>query len=200
MKEVSILIKFAEDMIQRGNYDKAKAALIKARKYDSTFSKIYTLLGNVFYLSCNREDAIKAYLSSIHLQINKLTNSNTEVLSTYLNVQHEKLPEEAKNMLPHKEGMIIFQDVVVPRGIAHTYIDLKTDSNDPIVENCKKIYIETLTTKNSLDDILSKYMLSKEDYLELDENHYISLGRHLLIDNLKWDNLKSNNVKELYFK
>lgn len=199
MKEVIILTKFAEDMIKKGNYEKAKAALIKSIKFDSSSPETYTILGDTFYLLKKQEDAIKCYLSSIHLQINKFLSMNTATLSSFLNTKYNNLSKEAKELLPCKEGMIIFEDSKVPSHIAHAYIDLKNETTDPVLKECENIYIKHLETRDPISIIMPQYNICYEDYIEFDNSHYISLGRELLVDNIKWESINSKGVKTLYF-
>lgn len=199
MKEVVILTKFAEDMTNIGNYEKAKTALIKALKFDQYSPEIYTKLGDTFYLLNRQEDSIKCYIASIHLQISKFISMNTETLAGILNIKYNKLSKEAQGLLPCKEGMIIFEDSKVPSHIAHAYIDLKHATVDPVIKECEEIYKQHLKTNESFQKIITNYNLCYDDYIEFDNSHYISLGRELLVDNIKWEAITSKSVKKLYF-
>lgn len=200
MKEVVVLTKFAQDMIKKNELKRAKIALIKAIKLSPTSSPLYMLLGNTYYLLEDKLNAIKCYLSAIHIQISTFTKMQTATFSTMLNIKYEKAPEEIRDLLPCKEGMIIYEDSSIPSHIAHAYIDINPATPlDPIVRECSKIYKKHLLTKKSIKELMATSNICYEDYLEFNESHYIILGRELVIDNLKWDSIDSKDVLKLYF-
>lgn len=200
MKEVVVLTKLAEDAIEKNELKLAKVALIKAVKLNPTSSPSYRFLGNVYYLLGDKLNAIKCYLAAIHIQISSFTKMQTATFSTMLNIKFDNAPEEIKELLPCKEGMIIYEDSSIPSDIAHAYIDIDpAEPIDPIVKECSKIYKKHLLTRKSIKEITSTSNICYEDYLNFNESHYITLGREFLIDNIKWDNINSKEVLKLYF-
>ncbi|MGG7176489.1 tetratricopeptide repeat protein [Clostridium paraputrificum] len=200
MKEVIILTKFAESMIKEGQYKKAKSALVKAVKLDSLSVPTFALLGDAYYLLESHSKAIQCYLAAIHLQINKFTQMQSATLSTILDCKYKKLDPEIQGILPCKEGMLIYEDSIIPSHIAHAYIDLKKDEPlDPIVKECSKIYKKHLITGKPIKDLMNTSNICYEDYLSFDNSHYVFLGRELILDNIDWKNIHSNTVLKLYF-
>lgn len=116
----------------------------------------------------------------------------TSTFSTMLSIKYDNAPEEIRELLPCKEGMIIYNDSSVPAHIAHAYIDINPDTPlDPIVKECSKIYKKHLLTRKTIKDIILTSNICYEDYLNFNESHYITLGRELLIDGLKWSDINS---------
>ena len=200
MKEVVVLTKLAEDAIKKNELKLAKIALVKAIKLNPTSAPSYMLLGNTYYLLGDKLNSIKCYLAAIHIQISTFTKMQTATFSTMLNIKFDNAPEEIRELLPCKEGMIIYEDSSIPSHIAHSFFDIDpVDKLDPIVKECSKIYKKHLLTRKSIKEITSTSNICYEDYLNFDESHYIVLGREFLIDHLAWDNIDSKEVLKLYF-
>lgn len=200
MKEVVILIKYAQDMIKAQDYAKAKLALLKALKFDPYFDKTYLLLGNVFYLLNMSEHSCKAYLASIHLQIRKLKNINEKTIESIITNKYNDLPEETRELLTCKYGVVIFDDIILPNHIAHAYIDSISDtSSDPLIEEVSELYREALIKQESPESLIDNYNICYQDYLSLELSHFVQLGRCFLVDTINWENIDSKEVKTLYF-
>ncbi|MGL4771960.1 MAG: tetratricopeptide repeat protein [Clostridium sp.] len=199
MKDVLILSKFAEDKIREGDFEKANQALIKAIKLDPKCPSTYTLLGNVNYLLNKPKNAMRCYLASIHLQINKLKKMQTATFAGILDLKYNKLSKEEQEILPTKFGLIIFNDSTVPSHIAHATIDLRSEELDQLLKECSSLYRQSIQTGKDTKDLINTYNICHEDYIELEQTHYIALGREILIENLKWDSIDNPNVVQLYF-
>lgn len=200
MKEVVILIKYAQDMIKAQDYAKAKLALLKALKFDPYFDKTYLLLGNVFYLLNMSEQSCKAYLASIHLQIRKLKNINEKTIENIIDNKYNSLPKETRQLLCCKYGVVIFDDLILPNHIAHAYIDsLSNETSDPLIEEASELYKEALIKQESPEKCINNYNICYEDYLSLEASHFVPLGRCFLLETINWDNIDSKEVKTLYF-
>lgn len=200
MKEVAILLKYAQEMIISKDYNKSKLALVKALKYDPYHDKTYLLLGNVFYLLHMYESACKAYLATLHLQIRKLKTLKEESIEAIIDNKYDSLPNETKDLLPCKYGVVLFDDNIIPNHIAHAYIDSNINgATDPLLEECSELYRESLFKQDHPKNLISNYNICYEDYLAFEESHFVSLGRSFLIDSINWDNIDSKEVKYLYF-
>lgn len=200
MKEVSILTKFAEEKISEFNFEKANQALVKAVKLDSKNASTYTKLGDVNYLMNKPNNALKCYLCSIHLQINKLKKMDNFTFSSILDLRYNKLTEGEKELLPSKYGMVIFDESLIPSHLAHSIIDLNSNGNlDPILAECSSLYREQLLTGKSSEELIDLFNICHEDYVEFEKSHYISLGREVLIEKLNWDKIDSDDVVNIYF-
>lgn len=200
MKEIVVLTNFAKDMIKKDQYKKAKIALIKAVKLNPYSPPGFLLLGDTYFLLEDKLNAMKCYLAAVHLQINRFTKMQTATFSTMLKIKYEDAPEEIKDLLPCKEGMIIYEDSVIPSHIAHAYIDIDPSSPlDPIVRECSKIYKKHIATQTEIREVMKTSNICYEDYLEFEDSHYITLGRELLLDNIKWASITSKDVLRLYF-
>lgn len=201
MRESVILTKYAEDLIKKGQYKKAKVALIKSVKFDKLSDINFALLGDVYYLLEDRDNAIKAYLAYTHLQINKFTRVHSATLSTLLNVRYNRLEPEVRELLPCKEGMIVYEDNSISSNIAHAYVDLDIgEKPDPIVKECSKIHKNHIITRKPIKDLMHKSNLCFEDYNSFNNSHYILIGRELLLSNIDWTRITSNEVIKIYFK
>lgn len=200
MKEVSILTKFAEEKISEFNFEKANQALVKAVKLDSKNASTYTKLGDVNYLMNKPNNALKCYLCSIHLQINKLKKMDNFTFSSILDLRYNKLSQGEKELLPSKYGMVIFDESLIPSHLAHSIIDLNSNGNlDPILAECSSLYREHLLTGKTSVELIDLFNICHEDYLEFEMSHYISLGREVLIEKLHWDKIDSDDVVSIYF-
>lgn len=200
MKEVVALTKLAKEAFHQGEFKVAKVALIKAIKLNPTSSPSYMLLGDTYYLLNDKINATKCYLSSIHIQISTFTRMQTATFSTMLDIKYNNAPEEIRSILPCKEGMILYEDSSVPSRIAHAFIDIDpVDPLDPIVNECSKIYRKHLISGKSIEEITKMSNICFEDYKTFNDSHYIILGRELVIDNLRWAEIESRDVRRLYF-
>ncbi|MGL5152714.1 MAG: hypothetical protein ACRC7N_19335 [Clostridium sp.] len=199
MKDVLILTKFAEDKIIEGDFLKANQALINAIKLDPHNISTFNLLGNVNYLLNKPNNSLKCYLACIHLKINKLKKMTTSTFSSILDIKYNKLSDEEKGLIPNKFGLAIFDDSTLSSHAAHAVIDLREEELDPILLECSNIYRQSIFTRNTPENIINVYNIDKNDYKELEETHYISLGREILIENIKWNFIDSNDVVNLYF-
>lgn len=195
-----ILRKFAIDMIRKGNLNKAKRALVKSISIDSTIPDTYTLLGDTLYLLNKPNISRQCYLASMHLKVNKFKTKGTETLSTILKQNLNKLSKEVKAMLPSVFGTVIFDDYTIADHLAHSVIDFKKDSFDPLLKECSKVYKEHIITGRTIESIIDKYSIVLNDYLEFRTSHYVTLGRSILIQNIKWNKIDSDDVISLYLK
>lgn len=200
MKEISILTKFAEDKIREFKFEKANQALIKAIKVDPKNLSTYIKLGDLNYLMNKPNNSLKCYLCNIHLQINKLRKMDNITFSTMLDIKYNKLSDDQKSLLPSKYGMVIFEETLVPSHLAHSIVDLNSNGNlDPILAECSSLYREHLLTGQTSKELIDLFNICHEDYLEFEQNHYVSLGREYLIENIKWDEIERADVVNIYF-
>lgn len=200
MKEVLILTKFAEEKISEFNFEKANQALIKAIKLEPKNSSTYTKLGDLNYLMNKPNNALKCYLCSTHLQINKLKKMDNFTFSSILDLRYNKLSEVERELLPSKYGMVIFDESLIPSHLAHSIIDLNSNGSlDPILAECSSLYRELLITGQTSDALIDLFNICHEDYVEFEKSHYISLGREVLVDKIQWDKIDSDDVINIYF-
>ena len=128
--------------------------MLNALKYDPYFDKIYLLLGNTFYLLNMNDLAYKAYLSTIHLQIQKLKNIDELSVKTIIDNKYNSLSVEIRELLTCKYGAIIFDDSIITNHIAHAYIDFDTKANtDPLIES---VNFHNIDSKDVKDIYFSK--------------------------------------------
>lgn len=199
MKEVAILTDFAKNMIKQKNYTKAMKAVTKALSFLPDSNELYNILGNIYYLLGQKDHAYRAYLSSIHLQINKLMNSEASAISAVIDSKYNDLPDNEKRLLPSKYAVVLLNDNIVSSHIAHAFIDLSGNYTDSLVSECSDLYKEALYSFVSPKELTNYYNICYDDYIEFEKSHYISLGRDLLMHNINWNRLDSDKVIDLYF-
>lgn len=199
MKEVQILINFANKMILEGEYLKAKKALLKALSLDSTSELAYSLLGNVSYLINDSDTATKAYLSSAHLILNKFKNTLLDSFEKVIDEKYTTLSDYEKSRMPNKYFILLAENPMLLSEIGHSFIDCNDHIDDPIIDECIEIYTEALK-KNTLPiNIINNYNICIEDYNNFDISHFVTIGKEYLLDNLKWDEINNTSVKKIYF-
>lgn len=200
MKEIQILVNYANKMILDKDYNKAKKALKKAITLDPSHELAYSLLGNVCYLLNEQETALKSYLSSAHLMINKFKTILLDSFEKVIDSKYEALTDYEKSRMPNKYFILLAENPTLISEIGHAFIDPTNEINDPIINECIDIYKEALI-KNTLPlNIISKFNLCLEDYENIDISHFVTIGQEYLLDNLKWDKLDETNVQIFYFK
>lgn len=200
MTNTIVLRKFAIEMIRNGNFNKAKLALLKSIKLDSKTPDTFVLLGDTFYLLKKPYISKHCYIAAMHLQINKFKTKSTETLSDILTLKYNKLSEETKNQLPSKYGVIIFDDYTISDHLAHSIIDLEKNITDIQIKECSKIYKEHILTGKTIETIINKHNIILEDYLNFRQANYVSLGRSIIIREIKWDKIDSDDIINLYLK
>lgn len=199
MKEVAILTDFSKNMIKQQNYTKALKGIKKALSFLPDSNELYNLLGNIYYLIGQKDYAYRAYLASIHLQVNKFMHAEAESVSTIIDTKYNELSDSDKRMLPSKYAVVLLNDNIISSHIAHAFIDLSQDSSDPLVAECSELYKEALVTFSTAKEVTDYYNICYDDYVEFEKSHYISLGRDLLMHNINWNMIDSDKVLQIYF-
>jgi hypothetical protein len=92
-------------------------------------------------------------------------------------------------------------DENTPKHVAHTMIDLSPD----ILENISdlisfiEIYRASILGDGSYGEILNQYGYTSDDHMKIEKEIYLPAGQKFLLTDLKWDQIDSPSVVDMYF-
>ena len=200
MNDIQILINYTKQMINDGDYVKARKAILKIISLDPSSERAYSLLGNVYYLMKDKEKALKSYLASAHLLLNKFKSLLSDSFEDVINEKFNNLSEYEKSRMPNKYLIVLSENPTLISELGHAFIDFDCEIDDPIINECIEIYTESLIKDTLPINIINNYNICLEDYNNINISHFVTLGKEYLLDNLKWDSIDDINVKDIYLK
>ncbi len=140
--------------------------------------------------------------------VNKGMRDTIEHKPEYFFAYNNGITATAKSVVLNEEAnkIIKIRNLQIVNGgqttssIYRSKLDLKRDVSDVIVKECSKVYKEHLITGKTIETIMNRHNIILEDYLEFRQSHYVTLGRSIIIEGIKWDNIDSDDVVNLYLK
>lgn len=199
MDHITDLFESALTMKRQGDFKESINHYLQLIDIDSTDRRIYPGLGKSAYLDENVVLSINAYACAMHLEMYELTKEMNEGRIPFEFLQSfEQLPDDIKAALPHKAGILIFQNPNLANHIAHALIDL--DPNKPAELNrFVDVYQASIQGGSQLDNQLAKHQLSTEEVTNMNQGFYIPKGQKFFLEYIEWDDLHTNDVLHIYF-
>lgn len=198
---------FSEGLEQKtkGNLEGAKDCFSRGISHNPLAASLYYELGKLEFLRGEYGNSLTAYLAFTHLQLRKREaqlNGDLEFPKTEKSLIenfYQELPEEARDSLPRKSAAYILEDGDICNHAAHSYFGSQ-DISEPELLNNFKLYYATLVGPHFVQITLDQLNLSLKAFDEMNLNLFIPQGRLILLDNIAWDKLDSDDVLEIYFK
>lgn len=199
MADIKQIVQQADELRKKGLYEDSIRLYAEAIKYDSTNSNLYRAYGKVAYLMEEKNYAIAAYLSALHIEIAKVEHFG---LNEQTQPMYENLPQNLKDELPKVGGMIVFYDTNTLRHLAHAVTDFDEEamSQEPRMLAFKQIYqAEIKGDAKEYNEALQTFNRTPDDANEEDANFYIHIGKEVAMAWIKWNELGSLDVGKMYF-
>ncbi len=195
--------KEAREHRMKGNYEMAKDSMTRAISYDPESPEIYYENGKLNFQLGNYITSINSYMAFTHLMLNKRVKElegeiefeNKEESEKF----YESLPQEVKEVLPHKAASYILEDGDICNHIAHSFIASQNIEEKDIVNNLK-LYHATLVSYLLTEMTLNQFDLDLDTFKKMNDEFFIPQGRILLLENIDWEKLGNNDVLDIYFK
>lgn len=203
MTAVDQLITNAVSFKRQGKFEEAKQCYIDILEDNPHDLMSYVGLGKIAHLLNDQELAINCYVAAAHLQIAPVKKSIEEnSLPLHLKLQYDQIPADVMKQLPHESAFIILIDANTPRHLAHSLVDLTEEfvAAKPGLKMYSEIYRSHILGDGSYQATLTKWDITQDHQIEMDETFYLIQGREFLIKYLKWGQLDSMDVLSLYFK
>lgn len=203
MTAVDQLITNAVSFKRQGKFEEAKQCYIDALEYNPHDLMNYVGLGKIAHLSNAQGLAINCYLAAAHLQIAPVKKAiEDNALPLPLKLQYDQIPADVMKQLPHESAFIILIDANTPRHLAHSFVDLSEDflAKNPDIKKFSEIYRAHILGDGSYQSTLIKWETTQDHQIEMDETFYLPEGRDFLLKYLKWGQLDSLDVLNLYFR
>lgn len=199
MSNVEKLLSSARDLMHQARLNQAINMCTAAIKEEPGNSQIYRLLGEISYLMENKNLAIAAYLSALHIEIAKVEHYG---LTEQTLPMYERIPDDLKAQLPVKGAFLLYYDTNTLRNLAHAVADF--DENALQEEAQLRLYKQLyryglMESTESYNALLAENDLSHADYQEAEESFYIPIGNELAQAWLRFDEIGSLDVGRLYF-
>lgn len=186
---------------RNGNFELSLNCYLKAIDTEPTDKTIYKGLGKVAYLADNPLLSTLSYLSYMHIEMNAIEKQIVDgVLPAPLEEMYHGLPDDLKEILPKKSGILLFHDYNIKKHLAHTVLD--TDPSRPdSLGGIAAIYRAQIQDKVDYDysELYDKYQLTSDQMIELEEEVYLPRGFEVMLDLIQWDKILSNDVINIYF-
>lgn len=187
---------------QKGSYDLARDCFMRAISYDPSNPEVHYANGKLNFLMGNYITSLNSYLAYTHLNLNKrIGQLNGEIDFPDAEASesfYENLSDDAKRALPHKAASYILEDGDICNHVAHAYIGSQNVTDPRLVLNLK-VYHATLVGKLLLDMALESHKTSLEEFDKTNFEIFIPQGRMLLLENIAWDEIESEDVLKIYF-
>ncbi|MBQ0140102.1 MAG: hypothetical protein KBT36_12475 [Kurthia sp.] len=199
MVTVKELVEKAEELTTKGLYEDAIRLYADAIKIESSNSNLYRAYGKVAYLMEENQYAIAAYLSALHIEIAKIEHFG---LTEQTKPMYDNLPQNLKDELPKVGGLVVFYDTNTLRHLAHAITDFDENAmnEEPKLLAFKQIYHAELSgNADEYNDALHTFNRTPSEASDEDASFYIHIGKELAMAWIKWDQLNSLDVGNLYF-
>ncbi|MEI3607707.1 hypothetical protein SPD48_18645 [Pseudogracilibacillus sp. SE30717A] len=95
----------------------------------------------------------------------------------------------------------LYTDTNTPRHLGHSIIDLAPEILQEMegLHVFAEIYHAHIYGNGSYNRLVDDYNVTPQQQLEIDEKVYIPNGVEFLLNNIKWDDLESDHVIDIYF-
>lgn len=199
MSNVEKLLSSARDLMHQARLNQAINMCTAAIKEEPGNSQIYRLLGEISYLMENKNLAIAAYLSALHIEIAKVEHYG---LTEQTLPMYERIPDDLKAQLPVKGAFLLYYDTNTLRNLAHAVADFDENAlqEEAQLRLYKQLYrYDLMESTESYNALLAENDLSHADYQEAEESFYIPIGNELAQAWLRFDEIGSLDVGRLYF-
>ena len=170
-----------------GNYFGAKRYYYEAIKLNPLNLMGYVSLAKITYLTGEQLESFINYCRAAHLNLIMMATSKSNLARWEL---HQTYPEETINTLSqiHPLAPYLLIDSNIPRHLAHTVFDFTSEYlQDPEKRYVANAYREHLSGQN------------RASIPNYDDSNYKVLGINILLEKLRWDEMDSIFVEELYY-
>ncbi|AIF45552.1 tetratricopeptide repeat protein [Virgibacillus sp. SK37] len=186
-----------------GDLEGALNCYLQAVDLNPTNMKVFISLAKTAHLLKRQNLAARCYLSATHLMLEPIEKviDSPEKLPDYLRMAYGEFLEEQLQQLPRKSAFAILLDSNTPRHTAHTMIDLSPDilENRSDLKPFSEIYRASILGDGSYGSILNQYGYTSDDQMKVEKEIYIPAGQKFLMTDLKWDQIESQDVIDIYF-
>ena len=199
MSNVEKLLSSARDLMHQARLNQAINMCTAAIKEEPGNSQIYRLLGEIAYLMENKNLAIAAYLSALHIEVAKVEHYG---LTEQTLPMYERIPDDLKAQLPVKGAFLLYYDTNTLRNLAHAVADFDDNAlnEEAQLRLYKQLYRYSLMESvESYEALLAENDLTEADYMDAEESFYIPIGNELAQAWLRFDEIGSLDVGRLYF-
>lgn len=199
MSNVEKLLSGARDLMHQARLNQAINMCTAAIKEEPGNSQIYRLLGEIAYAMDNKNLAIAAYLSALHIEIAKVEHYG---LTEQTLPMYERIPDDLKAQLPVKGAFLLYYDTNTLRNLAHAVADFDDNAlnEEAQLRLYKQLYRYSLMQNvESYKALLAENDLTEADYMDAEESFYIPIGNELAQAWLRFDEIGSLDVGRLYF-
>lgn len=199
MSNVEKLLSSARDLMHQARLNQAINMCTAAIKEEPGNSQIYRLLGEIAYLMENKNLAIAAYLSALHIEVAKVEHYG---LTEQTLPMYERIPDDLKAQLPVKGAFLLYYDTNTLRNLAHTVADFDDNAlnEEAQLRLYKQLYRYSLMgSVESYEALLAENDLTEAEYMDAEESFYIPIGNELAQAWLRFDEIGSLDVGRLYF-
>lgn len=200
--EVSYLLQQGVQMKREGLLNESKENYVKAIDLDPRNMNAFMALGKTSYLLNERSLSVLCYLAIMHLNLFHTEKAIIENnLPIPLRMQYENFHEEDIAKLPRKSAFTLYTDTNTPRHLGHSIIDLAPEILQEMegLHVFAEIYHAHIYGNGSYNRLVDDYNVTPQQQLEIDEKVYIPNGVEFLLNNIKWDDLESDHVIDIYF-
>lgn len=161
-------------------------------------SKVLKSVATAYYLNNQKTLALQFNLAAAHLclrrEFEKFKTGDDEVRKSL-----DALPNEKKNQFPHMIGDMLYYSASLPKHIGHAYLDYeKTYAKEPKFRGYAQVYFAQILDDGSAEAKLAAFNLNPDEFEKIEAERYIPVAYNILYQEIKWAEIESPSVLNLY--